>query len=103
MNILFVSWEVDPFFKVGGLGDIARSLPKALHNKNIDISLAVPLYDAVKFHGQETTEVGQVSIVYDGKKITFHIEFLILKIMVMTFMVIFFLHLKMNCKIIQKG
>ncbi|MDP4011855.1 MAG: glycogen/starch synthase [Candidatus Roizmanbacteria bacterium] len=73
MNILFVSWEVDPFFKVGGLGDIARSLPKALHNKNIDISLAVPLYDAVKFHGQETTEVGQVSIVYDGKKITFHI------------------------------
>lgn len=69
MNVLFVVWEVSPFFKVGGLGDIAYSLPIALHDRGITISLAVPLYDAVNLTNTRSEHVGTVTIVYDKKKV----------------------------------
>lgn len=44
MNILYLSAEVFPFRKVGGLGDVAGSLPKALKEIGADIRVVMPKY-----------------------------------------------------------
>ncbi len=48
MKILFAASEALPFVKVGGLGDVAFSLPKALAHKGHDIRVVIPLYSSVK-------------------------------------------------------
>ncbi len=47
MKILFVSGEVAPFCKTGGLGDVAGALPQALEKCGADIRVVVPLYEMV--------------------------------------------------------
>ncbi len=44
MNVLFVSSEVYPLNKTGGLGDVAYSLPHALSEQGADVKLLVPAY-----------------------------------------------------------
>ncbi|MCW8929284.1 MAG: glycogen synthase GlgA [Gammaproteobacteria bacterium] len=43
-KILFVSSELHPFAKTGGLGDVSNSLPKALKNLYQDIIVLIPAY-----------------------------------------------------------
>ena len=51
IQVLFASSEADPFYKVGGLGDYAGSLPIALKkyfahkNNDLDIRVVLPLHD----------------------------------------------------------
>ncbi len=47
MNILFVSSEIHPLIKTGGLADVSRSLPLALHQAGVNIRVLVPGYPAV--------------------------------------------------------
>lgn len=44
LRILFVSPEVQPFAKTGGLGDISRSLPSALKKMGHDVRVIMPKY-----------------------------------------------------------
>lgn len=67
MNVLFVVWENDPFFKLGGLGDIARSLPSALKTLNVDIRVIIPYYKVVKMGRNKKTKIGNYNFIYDGK------------------------------------
>lgn len=56
INVLFLAAEADPFVKVGGLGDVANALPRALRNLPadvrgdfvLDVRLALPHHGAVK-------------------------------------------------------
>lgn len=47
-KVLFVSPEVEPFVKVGGLADMAGSLPKALAALGHDVRIVLPAYGCVK-------------------------------------------------------
>ena len=51
IKVLFVSPEVVPFAKTGGLADVAGSLPKALKRLGCDVRLVMPLYHLVR-HGK---------------------------------------------------
>ena len=44
MKLLFVASEVYPLVKTGGLGDVAYSLPVALHGADVDVRLLLPGY-----------------------------------------------------------
>jgi len=44
MKLLFVASEAYPLVKTGGLGDVAYSLPRALHQKGADVRLLLPGY-----------------------------------------------------------
>lgn len=44
MQVLFVTMEVAPFSKVGGLGDVAKALPKALAAQDHAVTIITPWY-----------------------------------------------------------
>ncbi|HOJ09965.1 MAG TPA: glycogen synthase GlgA [Clostridiales bacterium] len=48
LKILYVSAEVSPFAKTGGLADVAGSLPKALAAGGNDVRVVMPGYKAIK-------------------------------------------------------
>lgn len=48
LKILFLSAEVSPFAKRGGLGDVAGSLPKALKEMGHDVRVVMPAYQKIE-------------------------------------------------------
>src|SRR5512138_2550748 len=56
INVMFLAAEADPFVKVGGLGDVAGALPRALRSLpadvtgdvKLDLRLVLPLHPAVR-------------------------------------------------------
>ncbi|MCX7843022.1 MAG: glycogen synthase [Clostridia bacterium] len=47
LRILFISAEVSPFAKTGGLADVAGSLPQALAGMGNDVRIAMPRYKSI--------------------------------------------------------
>ena len=48
LKILFVSSEVVPYAKSGGLADVSGALPTALQESGMDVRIIMPLYSVVK-------------------------------------------------------
>ncbi|MBI4079158.1 MAG: glycogen synthase [Candidatus Levybacteria bacterium] len=48
LRVLLCSYEAVPFYKKGGLGDVAGALPKALREVGVDARLVMPFYDIVR-------------------------------------------------------
>ena len=48
LKVLFLSPEVTPFAKTGGLADVAGALPAALRRLGLEVQLALPLYRVVR-------------------------------------------------------
>ncbi len=44
LNVLFVSSEVDPFAKTGGLADVCSALPKAIKTQGHEVRIMMPRY-----------------------------------------------------------
>lgn len=58
-KVLFVAAEGLPFVKSGGLADVVGSLPKALAQEGVEVSVVLPLYSAIiKKHFNELKLAG---------------------------------------------
>jgi starch synthase len=68
MKVLFAVWELDPFFKMGGLGDVARSLPGALKTLGVDIRIVTPYYKVEKMGRNKKNRIAVFSFMYANKK-----------------------------------
>ena len=62
MKVLFASAEAYPLAKVGGLGDVAGSLPKALRELGHDVRIAMPMYGTIR----EAKDVGSFPVAIGG-------------------------------------
>jgi len=52
LRVLFVSSEVAPFAKAGGLGDVSAALPRALAAEGHDVRVVMPMYSRVHAPGR---------------------------------------------------
>jgi starch synthase len=55
VNVLFVTSEVAPLAKTGGLADVSAALPAYLHGAGHDIRTFLPFYGSLKTAGMELT------------------------------------------------
>jgi starch synthase len=63
MRILFVSSEVFPYAKTGGLADVAHSLPKSLYQLGHEVRVIMPLYRGVaRLQAQLTPIIDQLQV-----------------------------------------
>lgn len=56
MKVLFVAAECAPFFKTGGLGDVAGTLPKALEKKGAKVKVVLPFFTKMAQQYQDQLE-----------------------------------------------
>ena len=75
MKILITSLEVTPFAKVGGLADIAGSLPKALNKLGYDVRVSMPKHktvDETKF--PMNSLIKEMSVPIGDKEVVYSVE-----------------------------
>lgn len=68
IKVFFLSAEVAPLAKVGGLGDVAGALPKALKKIGVDIRICLPFYgliDGKKYSAKKI--INKLSVPIDGR------------------------------------
>lgn len=66
MKILFLSSEIYPLVKTGGLADVSYSLPREIKKQGHDIRLALPFYNAIKEEHPHSFEYLKTSYIYFG-------------------------------------
>ena len=60
LSILFVTSEMAPWVKTGGLGDVAAALPAALHRARHDVRVLIPAYPAMLKAFPNARQVGEL-------------------------------------------
>ncbi len=72
IKVLFLASEADPFVKVGGLGDVAGSLPRAIRQLNVtpdaevDIRLVIPLHGVILRETYDLRSVAKFTVMHSG-------------------------------------
>lgn len=77
LKILFVSSEVFPFVKTGGLADVSSALPKMLSELGHEVRIVVPKYGAVddrKFKIHEIVRLKDLQMKIGEKEVVFSLK-----------------------------
>ena len=77
LKILFVTSEVVPFVKTGGLADVSAALPQTLAELGHEVRIVVPKYGAVddrKFKIHEVVRLKDIKIELAGKEVIFSLK-----------------------------
>jgi len=67
-KILFAVAEASPLVKVGGLGDVAGSLPKAIRHAGHDARIVLPRYGTIRLEKHETTWLDEFDMTFMGRQ-----------------------------------
>lgn len=70
LKIVFASSEAVPYYKSGGLADVARSLPDALMRRGHDVRIVHPLYDSVQHNVADNADPTPLSVPWVGGAIS---------------------------------
>jgi starch synthase len=69
MKVVHIATEMDPFAKVGGLGDVLQSLPQALSRKGIDTTVIMPKYKSIpNNHSSDLELISKNLLCYENGK-----------------------------------
>jgi starch synthase len=77
LKILFVTSEVHPFIKTGGLADVSAALPQALMEMGHEVRIVVPKYGAIderKFKIHEVVRLKDIPVTLGDKEVTFSLR-----------------------------
>ncbi len=62
LKVLFITAEAAPFIKVGGLGDVAGTLPLELRRAGVDIRMALPLHQQIDRSRYDLSPAGSIEV-----------------------------------------
>lgn len=76
MKILIAAAEAIPYYKTGGLGDVARALPDALHALGHDVRIIHPAYAHLRRRAAELPAERTMRLPWPGSpvNVTFHVD-----------------------------
>lgn len=74
MNILFVVSEVEGLVKTGGLADVGRALPVALHDKGYDVRIIIPYYKQIAQQFDAGTVADNQTLVVNDREYQYNIK-----------------------------
>ncbi|MCX5680850.1 MAG: glycogen/starch synthase, partial [Candidatus Omnitrophica bacterium] len=69
MKVVFCCSEVVPYAKTGGLADVCGSLPRALSQEGVDVSIIMPFYRRVQEHQLPLKSLGKDVLMLNDKGI----------------------------------
>ena len=73
-KIIFASAECTPFAKVGGLADVVGTLPKALKEMGVNVSVIIPYYESIKLNRKDLKIIKKkIKIDFNNKQEPFNI------------------------------
>lgn len=67
MKVLLAASEVAPLIKIGGLGDVVGSLPKALELLDVNVDVIVPFYPTVEASKYKLYKSIELNVPFDNK------------------------------------
>ena len=74
MKILIAASEVAPIIKIGGLGDVIGSLPKALQKVDLNVDVIVPFYPNAKTENLKIYKALILEVPYGGETHTVEVH-----------------------------